>query len=220
MHRRSRVPICDPAERERSGSDAPNTLTRELGMDCATFTLIVTGERSTDLSRDESAAFDAHLDACAKCRDALAHAEDELQPLVERMTPPELPAEQWARVHAAVKAEAALGVPRERRAIPLYVAIAAAVLFTLTVGLLFPLDVITGQKGAGGDQSAYLHLPVTEPPRSAGPPQEPSEKHPVVVDAASLSFGERYEGGVNYLNEGEDEPGPSIPCIYVAEKNL
>jgi hypothetical protein len=189
-------------------------------MDCATFTLIVTGERSTDLSHDESAAFDAHLDACARCRDALAHAEDELQPLVDRMAPPELPAAQWARVDAAIKAEAAKGVPRERRAMPLFIAIAAAILFTLTVGLLFPLEVFTGAKPVGG--SAALDRSVTEgqpaeSPQVFGIPAEPTAACPVVIDRATVSAGEKFEADVHYFNEEQALPGTVLACLYVRE---
>src|SRR5437588_824860 len=82
-------------------------------MDCPVFLSIVSGEREDDLTAAESQAFEAHLDACATCREAVARAEEDLQRLSVLAEPPAVAAAAWSRIDDAVRAQARTKPGRE-----------------------------------------------------------------------------------------------------------
>lgn len=130
-------------------------------MDCTTLQAILTGQVEDDLGAAESQAFEAHLRACDACREVLAQAEGELEPLVEHMEPPVLPAAAWERVTQAVKADVARpalvvhpGGASSGARFPRGVAVAAAFLIAVGIGALLPLEMFKG---------------LTQPPVSATP---------------------------------------------------
>src|SRR5580692_8456212 len=96
-------------------------------MDCTEFQSIVAGERTEDLSSLESDAFEAHLDVCAACREAVGHAEEDLERLAQLADPPPLAANAWTRVDAAVRLESRKRPGRENP-FTIETAVAAAVL--------------------------------------------------------------------------------------------
>lgn len=117
---------------------------------------LLAGDRAEDLDEEESRALAEALAGDAELRAALGAAEEELAPLVELMEPPQPAPSAWARVDHLV---AALGAPaggggqvvpfRPRRSMPVWLAAAAAALFVLGVGLLFPLDPFLGAPEMG-----------------------------------------------------------------------
>lgn len=155
-------------------------------MDCTTFQAILSGQVEDDLGPAESQALEAHLRACDPCRDALAHAEDELAPLVERMEPPEVPAAAWDRVTRAVRAEAARPVlvvhpgGAAPARFPRGLMIAAAFLIAAGIGALLPLDMFKGVGGA--DALSRMPGPVKiDPPPPAPSPGSPASTSPAIV---------------------------------------
>ncbi len=124
-------------------------------MDCTTIQAILSGQVEDDLGAAESQAFEAHLRACDACREALAQAEGDLEPLVEHMEPPALPAAAWDRVTQAVRSEAArpaLVVHAGGARFPRGVAVAAAFLIAVGIGALLPLDMFKGLTGPAVSQ--------------------------------------------------------------------
>lgn len=162
-------------------------------MDCTTLQAILTGQVDRDLDAADSDAFEAHLRACDACREVLAQAEGELEPLVERMEPPVLPAAAWDRVTQAVKAEAARpalvvhpgGAAGTR--FPRGLAVAAAVLIAVGIGALLPLDMIRGLEPRGAlsanpggiDINPAPPLPPPAPVTDRAAPSTPSS--PAIV---------------------------------------
>lgn len=198
-------------------------------MDCSSLQAILSGEREADLTAAESQAFDAHLRACDACRDALARVEGELEPLVERFAPPELPAAAWERVTQAVKAEAARpsltvhaggGASRAPRAL----AIAAAFLLAVGIGALLPLDLFKPLPG-GVDGSGLSKMPgpneIVGP--APAPPEEAGSERPTVevaksrVDVRSREVDEgRFESGTMMFDCADEQ----MVLIWVREKDL
>lgn len=198
-------------------------------MDCTSLQAILSGEREDDLAADESQAFEAHLRACDPCRDALARIEGELEPLVERFAPPELPAAQWERVTRAVKAEAARpaltvhagGASRAPRAL----AIAAAFLLAAGIGALLPLDLFRGFQGAGstdglskmpGPNDVVVGPAPTPDPEAAGSDTRAPEMAKSRVDVLVLQAPEGFESGEMSFDCADER----MLLIYVREKDL
>jgi len=193
-------------------------------MDCATLHRIFAGERGEDLGEPESAAFDAHLEACASCRDALAGAEDELAPLVDRFEPPPVPDAGWARVTAAVQAElraapvTSLEAARRRRpTFPLWLAAAAAVLLLAGVGFVLsqgwgglgaPADDKTATMGGTGGGAGADEDAATDPGREPRPAE--STAPTAATELVRLEAGPGYEAGSSL--EGE------LLCLWVRER--
>jgi hypothetical protein len=198
-------------------------------MDCTSLQAILSGEREDDLGPAESQAFDAHLRACDACRDALARVEGELEPLVDRFAPPELPAAQWDRVTRAVKAEAARpaltvhagGVSRAPRAL----AIAAAFLLAAGIGALLPLDLFKSGLPGGGATDGLSQMPgpsgivgpgPTPAPDAAGADTGLPEVAKSRVDVRWHQAEEGFESG-ELLFDCADE---RMVLIYVRQKDL
>jgi len=194
-------------------------------MDCTSLQAILSGEREDDLSPAESQAFDVHLRACDPCRDALARVEGELEPLVERFAPPELPAAAWDRVTRVVKAEAARpaltvhagGATRAPRAL----AIAAAFLLAVGIGALLPLDLFKPLPG-GVDGSGLSKMPGPSDLVAPLPPPSPTSTG-VVPDVAKS----RVEVRWHQTEEKFESDSMTFDCadeqmvlIWVREKDL
>lgn len=87
--------------------------------ECADVHAVLAGEREDDLTSDESRALEAHLEACAACRDGLSRVEDDLDRLSSLVEAPAVPDAGWARVDEAVRAEARRAPGREDLQAPL-----------------------------------------------------------------------------------------------------
>lgn len=195
-------------------------------MDLDALKKILDGERADDLTPEEAAAFEQLLRTSQPARDALAAAEDELAPLAERFEPPAVPPERWARVDAAVRAQAALPVPRERfRALPVWVAAAAALLLVVSVGFLVPLEPFRGGNAqvnfvGAGDPPPPPRVPVrpTSPEAPGALATGPDAGPGSVVgrfgaEAVNLEFdAERFEAGALHCND--------LLCVYIRDKRL
>lgn len=161
-------------------------------MDCTTLQAILSGQADADLGDAESQAFEAHLRACDACREALAQAEGELEPLVERMEPPALPEAAWDRVTQAVKdsvvsrrettrepARPALVVHAGGASgtrFPRGVAIAAAFLIAVGIGALLPLDMFKGLNGSAVSATPGGPIDINPAPPPAPRPLNPDDR--------------------------------------------
>lgn len=167
-------------------------------MDCTETRKLIAGERGDDLDELSSRRLEEHLDGCPGCREALGAVEAELRPLSERLEPPEPPLEAWARVDAAVRAEvrstAVVPFPSRgkagQRSVPLYVAVAAAVLLALGAGLVIPLEPLFGPPGNGAT-ATLLQPGVPEAPAPAAVPEVDALPRPGV--ALKVEAGPRFE---------------------------
>lgn len=195
-------------------------------MDLETFKSILAGERADDLSPVEADAFEHLLRTSQAARDALAAAEDELAPLANRFDPIEPTPQQWGRVDAAIREEAARSAGRSRfRALPVWIAAAAAALLVVTIGFSVPLPVGTAT-GPGGSN---VHAPTLPPPPPAtgpttpikgGPKDPPAESVPsasVIGGMDGLRYDPNlFEAGYHEVADGTD----GILCVWVRDKRL
>lgn len=177
-------------------------------MDCGEVIKVLAGERGEDLDEVSSRAFETHLAACNGCREALALAEHELEPLLARLAEPDVSDAAWARVTAAVTAEAAIkpAIPfparkAEQRSVPLMLASAAAVLLALGFGFFVPLEPIFGPRNAPAT-STMLEQPAPVP--SGELPPEPGGR------VVKLTPGPRFDA--------QDITIDGLVCILVREK--
>ncbi len=198
-------------------------------VDCAIVASILAGEREEDLDEATATSFEAHLDACPRCRDALAGAEEGLAPLAARLEPPDLPDAAWARVDAAVRAEAASGAYAPARGPRLLrpLTAAAAVLLAVTLGFLAPLDLFDPRGAVSSLQPAGAQPPPPQPgpdaPTPADPagpeeaadpgPQAPTSPTPVAgnVEVLRIEFdADQFVAGWEAIDH--------LVCVWVREK--
>lgn len=178
-------------------------------MDCAEVIKVLAGERGEDLDELSSRAFETHLAACNGCREALALAEQELEPLLRRLAEPDVSDAAWARVGAAVAAEAATPPPipfpaggkAGQRGVPLALAAAAAFLLALGIGFFIPLEPIFGP--AGGPATSKLEGIETAPPPAATDLPKPGK-------VLRLEAGPRFEARQLAVDD--------LVCVLVFEK--
>ena len=120
---------------------------------------VLNGTHRTDLTAEQEQQLADYLES-PEGQQALSGLEDDLGQAAGYLEPPELPEAQWERVHQAVRALGAPGAaaappsnvvpmpqpvqPAQPSQLPKLVAIAAAVLLVLGVGLFLPLDVLMG----------------------------------------------------------------------------
>lgn len=177
-------------------------------MDPKSFQDLLDGNRGDDLSEVEARGVDELLETSAASREALAEAERQLAPLVDASEPPEPSPEQWARVTSGLKAE--LAVPRPipfpgpRRGLgaPALLAIAAAAMFLVGVGVLLTGDwrpLSNGTEAALTPEVAPLEGmgPDDVPgkgPAISDPGSTPPAEEPPVLEAARLVEHEAGEG--------------------------
>lgn len=196
-------------------------------MDLETFKSILAGERADDLSPVEADAFEHLLRTSQAARDALAAAEDELAPLANRFDPIEPTPQQWGRVDAAIREEAARSAGRSRfRALPVWIAAAAAALLVVTIGFAIPLPtgntnpMTSNVNGGVPPKPQPPSVPITPKPLANDP------RHPVAESLPSASViggqdGLKYdpnlfEAGYHEVADGTD----GILCVWVRDKRL
>lgn len=197
-------------------------------MDLETFKSILAGERADDLSPVEADAFEHLLRTSQAARDALAAAEDELAPLANRFDPIEPTPQQWGRVDAAIREEAARSAGRSRfRALPVWIAAAAAALLVVTIGFSVPTELF---RTDGSGKSALVNTPKPQPPQPPTVPIKPtlaggtSDPAAERVPSASVIGGmdglkydpNFFEAGYHEVVEGTD----GILCVWVRDKRL
>jgi hypothetical protein len=198
-------------------------------MDLETFKSILAGERADDLSPVEADAFEHLLRTSQAARDALAAAEDELAPLANRFDPIEPTPQQWGRVDAAIREEAARSAGRSRfRALPVWVAACAAALLVVTIGFSVPTELFRTGNATLGGTVADPTQPRPQPPKPSVPitPHANDPRHPVAesVPSASVIGGEAglkydpnlFEAGYHEVADGTD----GILCVWVRDKRL
>ena len=159
-------------------------------MDCAALKHIFAGDRQEDLTPAEAVAFEAHLDACAACREGLADAEGQLDALAGDWAPPEPDDAAWARVTRAVETQAARGVARGRPSgAPALLAAAAGLLLAFGITLLAVFS--SGEPG--------------------GVPSSTSGIPPAPIAEVSIEAGEGFEASYQELEGG-------VWCVVVQPK--
>jgi len=199
-------------------------------MDLETFKSILAGERADDLSPVEADAFEHLLRTSQAARDALAAAEDELAPLANRFDPIEPTPQQWGRVDAAIREEAARSAGRSRfRALPVWIAAAAAALLVVTIGFSVPLDFLKNQDptlsgiGVPGAPKQPPRVPVTptNPTHIGGGTPDPVAESLPSASVIGGMDGLRYdpnlfEAGYHEVVDGTD----GLLCVWVRDKRL
>jgi hypothetical protein len=155
-------------------------------MDCTTLQAIFSGDHADDLDPAAGDAFEQHLRACDRCRDALARAEGDLEPVVQLLEPPALPPEAWGRVTQKVKAEAARPVLKVHAGggLPRGLAIAAAVLLAVGVGLFLPLDLFR-QGGPASPNGGVSDISHAVPPTPVAPSTDRTPTSPAAPSTPS-----------------------------------
>lgn len=176
-------------------------------MDCAALKQIFAGDRLEDLTPAESTAFEAHLDACAACRESLAEAEGELDDLASQWAPPEGAELAWARVGRAVEAQGARGVARPSRSrAPALLAMAAGLLLAVGIGLLAVIS--NGQSGPNGSPNLTSQITPPVNPNPIRPPANPPSGAVTTPDEVTIEAGEGYEAVAELLDGG-------VVCVTV-----
>lgn len=145
-----------------------------------TLEAVLNGTHRADLTAEQEQQLADYLET-AEGQAALAGLEDDLGQAAGYLEPPELPESAWARVHEAVRGLGPVGaaappskvipLPQpvqrpEPSQLPKLIALAAAVLLVVGVGVFLPLDVLLGPNGAD-TVSSLDDQPAPSPP---GPP--------------------------------------------------
>ncbi|MEZ6184955.1 MAG: hypothetical protein R3F62_08105 [Planctomycetota bacterium] len=141
---------------------------------------VLNGTHRGDLTAEQEQALNDYLESPEGLA-ALASLEDDLGQAAAHLEPPELPESAWERVTQAIRDLPPVGAPAPAAAPapnvvafpqrpaeppqwPKFLAMAAAVLLVVGVGLFLPLDLILGPQGSKALSSLDSETPGGTPP--------------------------------------------------------